>query len=64
MITAECKYRESFDFVPFARLIFSTNHLPQSKDDSLGCFDRWLVIPFAKRFRGTEEEIPRAHLDT
>jgi hypothetical protein len=28
------------------RLIFSTNHYPQSKDASHAFFRRWLVVPF------------------
>ena len=62
-ITAEFKYRNPFEFTPFARLIFSANHLPTSKDASAAYFDRWLVIPFEKRFRGTAQEISRRKLD-
>ena len=62
-ITAEFKYRNPFEFAPFARLIFSANHLPASKDASTAYFDRWLVIPFGKRFRGTAQEISRRKLD-
>jgi P4 family phage/plasmid primase-like protien len=62
-ITAEFKYRNPFEFTPFARLIFSANHLPASKDASTAYFDRWLVIPFDKRFRGTAQEVPRRKLD-
>ena len=39
-ITAEFKYRNPFEFTPFARLIFSANHLPASKDASTAYFDR------------------------
>jgi putative DNA primase/helicase len=62
-ITAEFKYQHPFEFTPFARLIFSANHLPSSKDASMAYFDRWLVIPFEKCFRGTAREIPRKQLD-
>jgi len=62
-ITAEFKYHNPFEFTPFARLIFSANHLPASKDASTAYFDRWLVIPFEKRFRGTAREIPRRKID-
>jgi putative DNA primase/helicase len=62
-ITAELKYRNPFEFTPFARLIFSANHLPASKDASTAYFDRWLVIPFEKRFRGTAQEMSRRRLD-
>jgi len=62
-LTAEYKFRDSFDFEPFARLVFSSNALPQSNDNSQGFFDRWVVVPFERSFRGTSEEIPRAQLD-
>jgi putative DNA primase/helicase len=63
VLTGERKYESSFDFVPFARLLFSANHPPRSSDSSQGFFDRWLVVPFARGFRGSEQEIPRPVLD-
>jgi putative DNA primase/helicase len=45
-LTAERKFQGSFEFTPFARLLFSTNHYPQSKDSSQAFFRRWLVVPF------------------
>jgi len=58
-ITAEIKYRDSFEFTPFARLLFSANRLPASDDASQAFFDRWLIVPFPNRFRQTRREIPR-----
>jgi len=63
VITAEYKYRDSFECIPFARLVFSANHLPRSSDGSPAFFDRWVVIPFRRSFRGTAQEIPRTELD-
>ena len=37
-ITAEFKYRDSFEFRPFARLLLSANHLPASRDASKAFF--------------------------
>ena len=62
-LTAEYKFRDSFDFQSFVRLVFSSNSLPQSNDASQGFFDRWVVVPFDRSFRGTGIEIPRAELD-
>lgn len=62
VLTAEYKFRDSFDFVPFARLVFSANHPPRSQDDSHGFFRRWLVIPFDRTFSGTAA-IPSDELD-
>jgi putative DNA primase/helicase len=63
VITGERKFCESFEFTPFARLVFSANHLPRSSDGSPGFFERWLVVPFDAKFRGTDQEIPREVLD-
>jgi putative DNA primase/helicase len=61
-ITAEIKYRESFEFTPFARLLFSANRLPATNDTSQAFFDRWLIVPFTRRFRRTHREIPHSEL--
>ena len=61
-ISAEYKFKESFDLVPFARLVFSANHLPRSADASHAFFRRWLVIPFNQTFEG-EKEINSNELD-
>jgi putative DNA primase/helicase len=58
-ITAEIKYRDSFEFTPFARLLFSANRLPCSDDNSQAFFDRWLIVPFQNR-SATRAGRPRA----
>jgi putative DNA primase/helicase len=58
-ITAEIKYRDSFEFTPFARLLFSANRLPASDDASQAFFDRWMIVPFENRFRHTRHETLR-----
>ena len=62
-ITGEYKYLESFDFVPFARLVFSANHPPRSNDASEAFFQRWHVVRFERTFRGMPGELRRADLD-
>ena len=61
-VTTEYKYRESFEFPPFARLIFSANHPPRTSDASHAFFRRWLVVPFEATFEESEQ-IPREQLD-
>jgi putative DNA primase/helicase len=61
-LQAEYKHRDSFDFIPFARLVFSANHLPRSQDSSHAFFRRWLVVPFLRTFE-PHEQIPRRILD-
>src|SRR5215212_5215125 len=59
---AEYKYRESFEFQPYCRLVFSANHVPRSGDASHAFFRRWLVVPFDRTFEPTEQ-VPRETLD-
>jgi P4 family phage/plasmid primase-like protien len=42
---AERKFRPAFDFVPFARLVFSANEAPPSPDASYAFFRRWVILP-------------------
>ncbi|WAH39523.1 DNA primase family protein [Alicyclobacillus dauci] len=49
-MSAEFKGRDSFDFRPFARLIFSANEIPTSRDLTDGFFRRWIIVPFPNRF--------------
>jgi putative DNA primase/helicase len=50
VITAEYKFRDSFDFDPFAKLLFSANRPPQSDDSTHGFFRRWQVVSFTRCF--------------
>jgi phage/plasmid-associated DNA primase len=59
---AEYKYRESFEFRPYCRLVFSANHVPRSGDASHAFFRRWLVVPFERTFEPAEQ-VPREVLD-
>lgn len=62
-ITGERKYHDSFDFRPYCRLIFSANTPPRTPDASEAFFDRWIVVPFERTFRGQPCEIPGPVLD-
>jgi len=63
-ITAERKFETSFEFRPFARLLFSANSAPRSDDATHGFFRRWLVIPFNRTFDESDPDtVPRAVLD-
>jgi putative DNA primase/helicase len=64
MLTAERKFAMSFEFLPFARLVFSANSPPRSEDSSAGFFRRWIVIPFSRLFDESDPNtVPRAELD-
>jgi putative DNA primase/helicase len=57
-IAGEYKFKPVFEFEPFCKLLFSANAPPMSSDCSAAFFDRWIVIPFERSFRGTPAEIP------
>jgi P4 family phage/plasmid primase-like protien len=62
-IDAEIKHGKQFQFRPFARLLFSANEPPTSKDATDAFLDRWWVIPFENRFQDGAEHISAAELD-
>ena len=62
-LTVERKYHDSYDLEPFCKLVFSANTPPRTPDSSEGFFQRWVVIPFERTFRGEVTEIPSAALD-
>lgn len=49
-IQAERKFRDPFKFANRAKLIFSANELPATKDRSGAYFRRWIVVPFPRHF--------------
>ena len=56
-ITAEVKYKAKFiTFRNYAKLIFSTNEIPKSSDDSDAFFRRWILINFPNKFEGDEDD--------
>ena len=54
LIQADQKFKPSFHFNPFCKLIFATNNLPRVDDKTDAFFRRVLIIRFNKQF--TEEE--------
>ena len=64
-LLAERKFEESFELIPFSRLVFSANHPPKSQDASPAFFRRWIVVPFERTFHaGDPGTIPRDQLDS
>ena len=45
-LTAEIIYRGPFQFKPVAANWFASNHLPRTKDTSIGFTRRWMIMPF------------------
>ena len=46
----EHKYKDGFDMVTYANLIFSCNQFPRVYDQSDGFFRRWIIIVFKRKF--------------
>ena len=55
-IRGEHKHRQAFTFIPYARLVFSANEAPPTHDSSHAFFDRWIILPFEERIRGSQQE--------
>lgn len=50
LILAERKWKDPFLFRNYAKLIFSTNKMPQVDDDTTAFFRRWIIINFPNEF--------------
>lgn len=61
LVRAERKYGHGFNFVAYSLLVFSANEPPLSSDQTMAWFDRWIVVPFGRRFEGADA-IPRPKL--
>ena len=51
-LTAERKFQNSFQFVNYAKLLFSCNKVPEVYDDTDAFFRRWIIIVFPNQFVG------------
>ncbi len=56
-IDAERKFKNAFFFRPYAKLIFSTNEIPHSPDNTDAFYRRWCIIPFENKFEGKNEDV-------
>jgi len=56
MITAERKFKEPFNFLNYAKFIFSANKLPEVHDDSDAFFRRWIFVTFPNKFEGNKAD--------
>lgn len=51
-LTAERKYGQPFTFTNIAKLLFSCNKVPETKDDTDAYFRRWIIIACNNVFTG------------
>jgi len=52
IISAERKFKGHFTFINYAKLIFSCNKVPESRDDTTAFYRRWIMINFPNKFEG------------
>jgi len=60
-IRAEFKGKDGFDFFNYAKVIISTNTLPETGDKTVGFYRRWLTVDFPNTFTERKDilaEIP------
>ncbi len=55
--TAEHKHRDPFDFKPFAKHWFGTNHMPRTRDFSEALVRRAVILNFNRKFEGAECDV-------
>ena len=57
MTTAEHKHKDPFDFIPYAKHWFGTNHLPHTRDFSDALFRRAIILAFNNKFEGERRDV-------
>jgi len=57
IIRAEYKGKGNVEFINYAKLIMSTNVIPDSADKTDGFYRRWLVVDFPNKFDATNGDV-------
>jgi len=57
LVTAEQKFRNPFEFINHAKLIYSCNRVPLSDDKSKAFYRRVIYIPFPNTFEGETADV-------
>ena len=55
-IVSEKKFQDSFEFIPYARLLFSANDFVHTRDKSHGFFRRFDTVRFPRVFKPSEQD--------
>lgn len=53
---AEHKYQHPFYFTNFAKLVYSANELPDTRDTTHAFWRRWMLVDFPNRFEGDDAD--------
>jgi P4 family phage/plasmid primase-like protien len=54
-VDAEKKYRDTFSFLPYCKMMFAANTLPATYDDTKAFWRRWLIFLFPNSFEENKE---------
>jgi len=49
-ISGEYKFRDRFNFKNYSKLIFSCNQIPETPDNTVAFYRRWIIINFPNQF--------------
>jgi len=55
-MTVEYKFQPFFTLLPYAKLMFSCNQIPLSRDDTPAFWRRWEIIEFTENFEGRADK--------
>ncbi|MCJ7633713.1 phage/plasmid primase, P4 family [Candidatus Bathyarchaeota archaeon] len=55
--TGEFKFGRCFNFLNYAKFIFSTNKIPISYDESDAFYRRWIIISFTQKFEDEKADL-------
>lgn len=55
-LAIDVKHRKGFEYLNYAKMIFSANELPKVSDDTYGYWRRWIVVKFTNRFDGAKAD--------
>lgn len=56
LIPAQRKFKEPFQFENYAKMLFSCNKVPESKDDTGAFWSRWVLLNFPNVFVGKADK--------
>jgi len=62
-ITVEKKFKEPFSFKNTARLIFSANEFPRTRDESDAFWRRWIIVKFPNKFKNNPKFLEKLTTD-
>lgn len=57
IMTIDVKYAQPYDYRPTCKMIFATNNLPNTCDNSHGFYRRLIIIPFNRVFKEHEQDV-------